>query len=49
MGHQIHEGQRAGVAQLLADDKAFGWAMARLIAYVRRYAEPAHVMQEGRK
>lgn len=34
------------VARLLADDKAFGKAVARLIAYVRLNAVP--MMQEGK-
>jgi len=38
--------QDADVARLLADDKAFGRAVARLIAYVRLNAVP--MMQEGK-
>lgn len=38
--------QDGDVARLLADDKAFGKAMARLIAFVRANAVPM-MQQEG--
>jgi hypothetical protein len=39
--------QKDEVARLLADDKAFGRAVARLIAYVRANAVPM-TLQEGK-
>lgn len=40
--------QDKDVARLLADDKAFGRAMARLIAFVRANAVPM-TLQEGQQ
>ncbi len=40
------EGCNQDAARLLNDDKAFGRAMGRLIAYVRRHAVPANDRRE---
>lgn len=47
MEHRIHEMERTRIVRLLADEKAFGRAMAYLVAYVRRHADEANSTLEA--